>query len=170
MKTRHLHLPAAVLVLLGLLFNACSKKSGNGSGGGNGNGTFSVTIDGKNITGTGPLNTGDVIITADPSSQFDSAGDIFLDMAGQGDSIGVHLPDRTGLTDVGSNSAPVNVYGIITLPDTVYIFSTVQFNVTSLTKTRITGTFSGTASTSLLPGGKIITLTDGTFDLPLIPN
>ena len=170
MKTKYFPLPSVGLALLGfLLFNACSKKNNNNNGGGGmGNGTFSVTVDGKSITGTNPFNNAIVIIAADPNAQFDSVGDVFLSMAGQGDTIGVHLPDRTGVTDVGSDSAPVNSYGVITLPDTFYLFSPVHFNVTSLTKTRMTGTFSGTGTTSLLPGGKTVALTNGTFDLPII--
>jgi hypothetical protein len=158
-------------LLASLLFYACSKKnSGNGGGGSTGDGTFSVAIDGKTVTGKGgALNNALIVIAADPNAQFDSAGDIFLTMAGQGDTVGVHLPDRTGWTDVGAVGTIVSSYGVLTLPDTFYLFSPVAFNVTSLTKTRITGTFSGTASTSLLPGGQTVTLTNGTFDMPIIP-
>lgn len=171
MRTQFFHSTAFKLVLFGLLsFYACSKKNSNGSGGsGTGDGTFSVTVDGKAVSGKGGLlNNADVVIAADPTAQFDSAGDIFLSMAGQGDTIGVHLPDRTGATDVGAVGTIATSYGVITLPDTFYLFAPVQFNVNSLTKTRITGTFSGSASTSLLPGAQVITLANGTFDLPII--
>ncbi len=157
-------------LLLALVFYACSKKNSN-TGGGTGNGTFSVTVNGKIVTGSGgPLNNADIVIAADPSSQFDSAGDIFVSMTGQGDTIGVHLPDRSGWMDVGDTSSIATSYGVLRLPDTVYVFAPVHFNVTTLTQTRIVGTFSGTASTSLLPGGQIVTLTNGTFDLPILPH
>ncbi|MDP4151092.1 MAG: hypothetical protein Q8927_14085 [Bacteroidota bacterium] len=159
-------LPMAVLCGI-IILNACSKKGSSSSGGGTGDGSFSVTIDGKTISGTDKMNNADLIIAADPTSNFDSAGDIFLTMHAQGDTIGVHLPDRTGFTDVGGAGLAIS-YGVITLPDTFYLFTGVQFNVTSLTKTRIVGTFSGTANTSLLPGGKAITLTNGSFNLPRI--
>jgi hypothetical protein len=167
MKSLSTSLRAFAILFIALILTSCSKKSGSGNGGGAGNGTFSVTVDGRAVTGTSVFNNADVIITADPNAQFDSAGDVFLSMAAQGDTIGVHLPDRTGFTDVGASGLALS-YGVITLPDTFYIFTGVQFNVTSLTKTRIIGTFSGTANTSLLPGGKSITLTNGTFNLPVI--
>lgn len=170
MRTNYFRLATFGTTFLSLLLcYACSKKNNNGGGGNANNGTFSVTVDGKAVAGSGgPLNNADVIITADPTAQFDSAGDVFLSMVGQGDSIGVHLPDRTGWTDVGATGTVATSYGVITLPDTFYLFSPVHFNVTSLTKTRITGTFSGSATTSLLPGGQVVTLANGTFDLPII--
>lgn len=170
MRTKYFRLATPGFALLGMLFfYACSKKNSNNTGGSTGNGSFSVMVDGNSVTGLSPFNTAVVIISADPTAQFDSAGDVFLSMAAQGDTIGIHLPDRTGGTAVGAVGTIVSSYGVITLPDTFYIFDPVQVNVSSLTKTRITGTFSGSASTSLLPGGKIVALTNGTFDLPIIP-
>jgi hypothetical protein len=151
------------------LMTACAKKSGSPAGGGTGSGTFSVAIDGKTVGGTSSINNAVVIIQADPTAAFDTMGDIFVYMQVPGDSIGFHLPDRTGVTEIG-NSSYATIYGVYTIPGTVYIFGTVTVNVSTLTSTRIKGTFSGGLETSLLAGqGTTAQLTNGSFDLPIIP-
>lgn len=151
------------------LLHACAKSGGSSAGGGTGSGTFSVAIDGKTVSGTSSINNAVVIIPANPAASFDTMGDIFVYMQIPGDSIGFHLPDRTGYTMIG-NSSYATIYGVYTIPGAVYIFGSVAVNVTSLTSTRIKGTFSGGLETSLLAGqGTTAQLTNGTFDLPIIP-
>ena len=158
---------AAAICGLTLLYS-CSKKSSSPGGGGTGNGTFTVTVNGKTITSTAAINGAVLVLKADPNASFDTAGDIAMEMIASGDSIGFHLPDRTGYTLVGNGSYAA-IYGVLTIGNTdPYIFTSVGVNVTSLTATRIQGTFSGGANTSLLPGGTEATMTNGTFDLPLI--
>jgi hypothetical protein len=157
-------------VLCGIfLLTACSKKSGS-PGGGTGNGTFSVNIDGKAVSGTSSINNAVVVIPADPTAAFDTMGDIFVYFEASGDSIGFHLPDRSGATLIGNGGA-ATIYGVLTIPGTdPFIFTSVTVNVTLLSKTRIQGTFSGGASTSLLPGqGTAAQMTNGSFDLPILP-
>jgi hypothetical protein len=159
-----------VAALCGIvLLVSCAKKSGSPAGGGTGSGTFSVNIDGKAVSGTAAINNAIVIIPADPTAAFDTMGDIFVDLVAPGDSIGFHLPDRTGYTMIGNGSA-ATIYGVYTIPGTVYLFGSVAVNVTTLTNTRIKGTFSGGLETSLLVGqGTTAQLTNGSFDLPIIP-
>lgn len=159
----------AIATLCGIfLMTACS-KSGGSSGGGTGNGTFSVDYNGKTVSGISSLNAATVIIKADPTAAFDTMGDIFVYLQVPGDSIGFHLPDRTGYTLVG-NGAYATIYGVYTIPGTVYLFGSVAVNVTTLTSTRIKGTFSGGLESSLIPGqGTTAQLTNGSFDLPIIP-
>ncbi len=88
---------AATVCSLALL-NSCSKKSSGPAGGGTGNGTFSVAIDGKTVSGSASIDNAVVIITANPTASFDSAGDIFVYLQIPGDSIGFHIPDRKGYT------------------------------------------------------------------------
>jgi hypothetical protein len=170
MKTKMMSRIAIVAAVCGIsLFTSCAKKSVSPSGG-TGNGTFSVGINGKTVTGTAAIDNAVVIIVADPTAAFDTMGDIFVYMQSGGDSIGFHLPDRTGTTQVGNGSA-ATIYGVLTIPNAdPFIFTSVTVNVTSLTKTRIHGTFSGGASTSLITGqGTTAQMTNGTFDLPIIP-
>ena len=170
MKTKvmgRLMLAAAVygIVLLG----SCSKSNSGSGAGGTGNGSFTVTIDGKTISSTAKDNNGVVIIAANPSASFDTAGDIFLTMEAAGDTIGFHIADRTGLVNV-PDQINAEFYGVVTRPDTFFVFNPVQVHVSSLTASRITGTFAGTISSSLLTGqGTNLQMTNGTFDLPLIP-
>ena len=161
----------AIAAMIGgvFLLNSCAKKSGSPSGGGTGNGSFSIAIDGKTISGSASIDNAIVIIPANPAAAFDTMGDIFVYMQAGGDSIGFHLPDRTGYTLVGNGSA-ATIYGVYTIPGTVYLFGSVAVNVTTLTNTRIKGTFSGGLESSLVPGtGTTAQLTNGSFDLPVIP-
>jgi hypothetical protein len=151
-----------------LLYSCAKSNSGSGAGG-TGNGSFSVTIDGKTISGTAKDNNGIVIIAANPAANFDTAGDIFLTMEAAGDTIGFHIADRTGLVNI-PDQINAEFYGVVTRPDTFFVFNPVQVHVSSLTASRITGTFAGTISTSLLLNqGTNLQMTNGTFDMPLIP-
>jgi hypothetical protein len=162
-------LPMLMILSMGMLICACSKsnnKSNTGTGGSNG--SFSVKLDGNTVSGTDANNSAVVVLPADPSASFTPDGDIFVGVQSSGDSIGFHLPDRTGITFIGRGS-PAHIYGVFSIPNTVYIFDSVSVNVTSLTNTRIQGTFSGHLSTSLLDGqGTHADMTNGTFDLPVI--
>jgi len=152
-----------------LLLTACSKSGGSSAGGGTGSGTFSVDFNGKTVSGTSATNSAVVIIVADPHASFDTMGDIFVSMEVPGDTIGFHLPDRTGYTLVG-DGAYATIYGVYSIPGTAFLFGSVGVNVTTLTSTRIKGTFSGGLESSLIPGtGTTAQLTNGSFDLPVIP-
>ncbi len=156
-------------VLCGIFFMTACSKSGGSSGGGSGNGTFSVDYNGKTVSGTSSINNAIVVIPADPHAAFDTMGDIFVSMQVPGDTIGFHLPDRTGYTLIG-NGSYATIYGVYTVPGTAFLFGSVAVNVTTLTSTRIKGTFSGGLESSLIPGtGTTAQLTNGTFDLPIIP-
>ncbi len=162
----------ALVVLAAILLGFGCKKSNDSisTGGSSDTGSFSVMLGGKTISGTDKNNNGVVIIPADPSASFTPDGDIFCDFQNSGDSIGFHLPDRTGTTVIGGYNTPAHIYGVFTIPSDVYVFDSVTVNVTTLTSSRIKGTFSGHLSTSLLAGqGDQADISSGTFDLPLLP-
>jgi hypothetical protein len=168
-KTNLSRLPLLMILSSVILICACSKSNNRSNAGSGGTtGSFSVKLNGNTIGGTDVNNSAIVVLPADPSASFTPDGDIFVGVQSAGDSIGFHLPDRTGITMIGPGS-PAHIYGVFTIPNTVYIFDSVSVNVTSLTNTRIQGTFSGHLSTSLIEGqGTQGDMTNGTFDLPVI--
>lgn len=162
--------PVFILILSSaILVSSCKKDSVKNSVNAPA-GSFSVVLGGKTISGTDKNNNAIVVIAADSSASFTPDGDIFCDFQSGGDTIGFHLPDRTGVTVIGGDNSPAHIYGVFTAPSDTYLFDSVSVNVTTLTPSRIKGTFSGHLSTSLITGqGDQADITSGTFDLPLIP-
>ncbi len=140
-----------------------------GPGGGTGNGSFSVAINGKTISGSAAIDDASLIIAANPTASFDSAGDIFVYLQIPGDSIGFHIPDRKGYTFYGVGTYAA-FYGVVTDPQNVYVFDSAWVNISNLTSSRVSGTFGGRIATSLLSNqGTTAEMTSGTFDVPIIP-
>ena len=149
------------------LFLAFSCSKSNNSGGSSGvatDGTFTATVNGKTFTNSGATGSNAiVIIAADPNAGFDPRGDIFIELNGKTDSLGMHVPDALG-TDTLGIGIYYGVYNGLAVP---YVFNTVIVHITSLTSNRIKGDFSGQGVPDNAPNGPFIPITSVSFDIPL---
>ncbi len=142
---------------------SCSKSNNGGGSSATGNGTFTATINGKTFSNSGSSSNAVLIVKADPNAGFDPRGDIFIELNGAKDSLGMHVPDQLGTDTLGIGV----YYGVYTGLSTPYIFTSVIVHVTTLTSNRIKGDFSGQATPDNAPNGPFIPITNASFDVPL---
>lgn len=155
------HIPMICSFLL--IGFSCSKSNSSGGSSTAGNGTFTATVNGKTFSNSGNTSNAIVIVKADPNAGFDPRGDIFIELNGAKDSLGMHVPDQLGTDTLGLDI----YYGVYNGLDVPYVFTSVIVHVTTLTSNRIKGDFSGQAGPDNAPNGPFIPITNGTFDVPL---
>jgi hypothetical protein len=138
-----------------------SSNPSNGSGGDDA--SFSAKIDGRVFSSTGTDQNSNAAFRVKGSQN-----PVFFKLADKDDPserLNFEVPDRTGSTTVDP-SIGYNGYikGFVT-----YLDEAVTINVTSISATRITGTFSGRYKAQ---GGSpantpaVVQITDGKFDIP----
>lgn len=85
------------------------------------------------------------------------------------------FPEATGKKTVAPDSSDDEKYGITVIINTdpahmmKYDEDSLTLEITSITKTEVSGTFSGKFSADTRTGKKEITVTDGKFDIPILP-
>lgn len=129
---------------------------------------FSCVLDGKKISGKGT----DQNINAAFHLTGDDKGQLFFrlsDMNNIGDKLQFQVPAKTGTTTF-SVSPKYSYEGYTTSDFTIYLDDPLTVAVTSITATRLSGTFSGKYTLSKGSGNsnskQTIEVTDGKFDIP----
>lgn len=130
--------------------------------------SFSCKLDGKQVSGKGT----DQNINAAFHLTGDNKGQVFFrlsDMNNIGDKLQFQVPGKVGATTF--SVSPTYSYGGYTTSDFAnYIDDPVTVNVTSISASRISGTFSGRYSLQKGSGNsnskQTMEVTDGKFDIP----
>ena len=154
-----------ITIICSILFFtfSCSKSNNGGGSSTASNGTFTATVNGKTFSNSGSTSNALLIIAADPTASFDPRGDIFIQLNGITDSLGMHVPDAMG-TDTLALGVYYGVYNGLAVP---YVFSPVIVHITTLTSNRIKGDLSGQATPDNSANGPFIPITNVSFDIPL---
>lgn len=183
--------PAFLFTLL--LFTACSGTSGPSGASGDatpasgspGNATWSASIDGQVVNGTGidglqQRNAAYQIVTGSTNDKallfylFDTKDG--TDNAKFTHSMRFCIPNKEGAKHIDRSSPDHNLFGITVnlVPEdngiVRYNSNNIDVTITAITASHVTGTFSGkfdlSADTPNAPK-KEITVTDGKFDIPM---
>ncbi|HMH24653.1 MAG TPA: hypothetical protein VK563_22915 [Puia sp.] len=177
---------AAVLLFAAFLFTGCFSAAGSNPTGdraakdvsadpaasanagspGGGNASFSAIVDGVKFssnTGTGNLNAAFRVKGGESPVFF-----MLADPENPVQKLTFQLPDKTGSTTI-SILPKFSFEGYVTKDWVVYVDDGVTVNVTSISGSRISGTFSGNykLENAKAPDVKqTIQITDGKFDIP----
>lgn len=134
------------------------------------NASFSCKLDGKVFSESG--STGN-INAAFHLKDDDKKGQIFFMLADVNDpsqKLNFEIPGKTGITTIQNSPPHYSYEGLVLKGFATYIDDPIAVNVTSITPSRVSGTFSGKYTlqkdSSNSSSKQTIEVTDGKFDIP----
>ena len=182
---QHLKLFSAILLSSFLLYSCSGNTNANavkdesstatasatssGASAATGDASFSCTLDGKSFSGKG--SNGNINMAFHSKDQHKKGKISFMlaDLNDISQKLDFEIPGKAGTTTIQNLSPQDSYVGLILTGFTEYIDDPVTVNVTSITASRVTGTFSGKYTVekgSDSNAKQTIEVTDGKFDIP----
>ena len=177
-----------VILIASCILFACSSNSStptskgdtsnasdnSGSGSSNGDASFSCELDGKVFSESGTNGNINAAFRAKDNDKKEEIFFILADVNDPSQKLNFIIPDKTGTTTIQNSPPHFSMEGLVLKGFVTYTDGPVTVIVTSLTPSRVTGTFSGKYTLSDKGSDsnakQTIEVTDGKFDIPFSTN